>query len=167
MVVAAGLSFRGVIMRHSALPLVAALLVVGAAAARGQTAATTAALKWGPAPPAFPAGAQMAVVSGDPSKAGMFTIQLSMPDGYKILPHTHPTAENVTVMSGTFIVGMGDMWDAAKTKPMAAGATGAIPAGAAHYAQAQGKTVVQVSAQGPFAMTYVKASDDPRNKPGQ
>jgi quercetin dioxygenase-like cupin family protein len=109
----------------------------------------------------------MAVVSGDPGKAAPFVIQLSMPDGYMIKPHMHPTQESVTVMSGTFMVGMGKTWDAAAVKPMAAGATGSIPANTAHYAQAKGTTVVQVSSMGPFAMTYVTASDDPRNKATQ
>jgi quercetin dioxygenase-like cupin family protein len=104
----------------------------------------------------------MAVVSGDPGKAGPFTIQLSMPDGYKIKPHTHPTDENVTVVKGTFLVGMGDTWDLAKAKPMAVGATGAVPANAAHFAEAKGKTVVQVESTGPFAITYVHPADDPR-----
>lgn len=149
-------------MRYFAPPLIASLLVFGAVAAYGQAAPTTTDLKWGPAPAAFPAGAQMAVVSGDPGQSGPFTVQLAMPDGYKIKPHTHPTDENVTVMKGTFLVGMGDKWDVAKAKPMATGATGAVPANMAHYAQAKGKTVVQVSSTGPFAMSYVNPSDDPR-----
>jgi quercetin dioxygenase-like cupin family protein len=108
----------------------------------------------------------MAVVSGDPSKAAAFVIELSLPDGYMIKPHTHPTEEKVTVVSGTFMVGMGSTWAGSTLKPMTAGQSGAIPAGAAHYAQAKGKTVVKVSAMGPFAITYVNASDDPRTKLG-
>ncbi|MBP2648369.1 MAG: anti-ECFsigma factor, ChrR [Gemmatimonadetes bacterium] len=119
------------------------------------------ALKWGPAPAVFPAGAQMAVVSGDPGKAAPFVIELSMPSGYRIPPHFHPTDEKVTVDKGTFLVGMGETFDKAKTKPMAVGATGEIKAGMAHFAMAQGATVVTVSAMGPFAMTYVNPLDDP------
>ena len=148
-------------------PLVAGLLVCGAAAAYGQDASKNSDLKWGPAPSAFPAGAQMAVVSGDPGKSGPFVVQLSMPDGYQIKPHTHPTDESVHVVKGTFLVGMGKAWEAGALKPMATGATGAVPANMAHFAQAKGATVVQVSAAGPFAMTYVKASDDPRTKTTQ
>jgi quercetin dioxygenase-like cupin family protein len=154
-------------VRRFAPPIFASLLALGAVAANGQAAAKTADLKWGPAPAAFPAGAQMAVVSGDPGKPGPFTVQLSMPDGYKIKPHTHPTDESVTVVDGTFLVGMGDKWDPAKAKPMATGATGAIPANMAHFAQAKGKTVVQVASTGPFAMTYVNRGDDPRTPPSQ
>lgn len=154
-------------MRHFAAPLLASLLAFGAVTANGQAATQTSDLKWGPAPAVFPAGAQMAVVSGDPGKPGPFTIQLSMPDGYKIKPHTHPTAETVNVVQGTFLVGMGDTWDAAKSKPMGPGATGAIPANMSHFAEARGKTVVQVSSTGPFALTYVNPADDPRTPPSR
>src|SRR5262245_33199019 len=68
-------------------------------------------VKWGPAPPALPAGAQMAVLSGDPSKAEPFTIRLKAPDGYKIMPHWHPTDENVTVLEGTFAMGVGEKFE--------------------------------------------------------
>jgi quercetin dioxygenase-like cupin family protein len=146
-------------MRRFVAPLVLGLLL-SAAAAYGQGA--NSALKWGPAPPAFPAGAQMAVVSGDPSKSGQFVVQLSLPDGYQIKPHTHPTEESVKVVKGTFLVGMGKTWDAGALKSMSPGASGTIPANTPHYAQAKGPTVVQVTSPGPFAMTYVNASDDPR-----
>jgi quercetin dioxygenase-like cupin family protein len=154
-------------MRRFVAPLVAWLLVCGAATAYGQDASKSAGLTWGPAPSAFPAGAQMAVVSGDPGKSGPFVVQLSLPDGYQIKPHTHPTDESVHVVKGTFLVGMGKTWDGAALKPMATGATGAVPANMAHFAQAKGQTVVQVSAAGPFAMTYLTASDDPRTKTTQ
>jgi quercetin dioxygenase-like cupin family protein len=148
-------------MRRFVAPLVVGLLIC-AAAAYGQDA--NSGLKWGPAPSAFPAGAQMAVVSGDPGKSGPFVVQLSIPDGYQIKPHTHPTDESVQVVKGTFLVGMGKTWNGGALKSMATGATGAIPANMAHFAQAKGPTVVQISATGPFAMTYVNASDDPRSK---
>src|SRR3954468_16457940 len=62
-------------------------------------------LKWGPAPDALPAGAQAAVVDGDPSKAGLFVVRVKFPDGYKVMPHWHPTDEGVTVLSGTLKAG--------------------------------------------------------------
>jgi quercetin dioxygenase-like cupin family protein len=139
--------------------LAAAGLVAGTTTLAAQAAAP--ALKWGPAPAVFPAGAQMAVVSGDPTKAGPFVIELSMPSGYRIPPHTHPTDESVKVVKGTFLVGMGDTFDEGRTKPMGVGATGSIKAGMAHFAAAQGATVVSVTSTGPFAMTYVNPSDDP------
>jgi hypothetical protein len=104
----------------------------------------------------------MAVVSGDPGKAAPFTVELSFPDGYRIPPHFHPTDETVEVKKGVFLVGMGDRLDVAKTNAMKVGATGKVPAEAHHYAIARGATVVAVSAMGPFAMTYVHPTDDPR-----
>jgi quercetin dioxygenase-like cupin family protein len=122
------------------------------------------ALKWGPAPAVFPKGAQMAVVSGDPSKAGEFVIELSMPAGYKIPPHFHPTDETVQVKKGTFLVGMGDTLDVKSTKPMKVGDKGTIMAQMHHFAATRGATIVSVTAMGPFAMTYVNPKDNPAAK---
>jgi quercetin dioxygenase-like cupin family protein len=145
------------------LSLTAGLLLL-AVTLHAQTAKHASATQpaWGPAPDAFPAGAQMAVISGDPSQAENFTVELKLPDGYRIPPHFHPTAETVTVKKGTFQVGMGDTLDLAKTKTMKPGAKGSLPAGQHHYAVAKGATVVSVSSMGPFAMTYVHPADDPR-----
>jgi quercetin dioxygenase-like cupin family protein len=129
------------------------------------TNATNASLQWGPAPAVFPAGAKMAVVSGDPSKAEPFVVELSMPNGYKVPPHFHPTDEVVEVKEGTFLVGMGDTFDPKKTSPMKQGDKATVPANKHHFGLARGATIVAVSANGPFALTYVHPADDPRNKP--
>lgn len=121
-------------------------------------------LTWGPAPDAFPAGAKMAVERGDPSKSGEFVVRLSFPAGYKIPPHWHPTAEHVHIRSGEFLVGMGDALDQSKTMKMAPGDTGTIGAKMNHFAIAPVPTVLSIRAEGPFAMTYVNAADDPRKK---
>jgi mannose-6-phosphate isomerase-like protein (cupin superfamily) len=101
------------------------------------------------------------VVSGDPTKAGPFTIQLNMPNGYRIMPHFHPTDEHVAVKSGHFHYGMGDRFDPKAFKSMKPGESGDIPANMHHYAHAQGRTVIEVSSTGPFVLTYVNAKDDP------
>src|SRR5207302_4394895 len=132
--------------------------------ARGAPERQPASVHWGLAPAVFPAGARMAVVSGDPTRAGLFTVQLAMPSGYKIPPHFHPTDESVEVKKGTLLVGMGDKFDAAKAKAMKAGDKGSIPAKAHHFAAAQGATFIQVTAMGPFALTYVNPADDPRSR---
>jgi hypothetical protein len=148
-----------------ALPLSAGLLC-WAVALYGQDTSShrPSALTWGPAPAVFPAGARMAVVRGDPGKAGLFTIQLAMPDGYRIPPHFHPTDEQVAVKQGILKVGMGDTLDVSRTNPLAAGQEGKVPAGHHHFAVAEGATVVAVTAMGPFAMTYVNPQDDPQRK---
>jgi len=118
-------------------------------------------LQWGPAPPVFPAGAQFAVVAGDPTKPGAFVARLKVPDGYRIMPHWHPTAENVTVLSGEFHVGMGDKFDESTLTTLPPQSLAVVPAHHNHYAMAKGETEVQVSAIGPFKLTYVNPSDDP------
>jgi anti-sigma factor ChrR (cupin superfamily) len=118
-------------------------------------------IKWGPAPAVFPPGAEFAVMQGDPSKAEPFTVRLRFPNGYKVPPHTHPTVENVTVLSGTFMAGMGPKFDESALKALGRDDFASIPAEHAHYAMARGLTVVQVHAIGPFVLTYVNPADTP------
>jgi quercetin dioxygenase-like cupin family protein len=118
-------------------------------------------IQWGPAPPVFPPGAEIAVLQGDPSKAEPFTVRLRFPNGYKIPPHTHPTAENVTVLTGTFLAGMGTKFIESELKAFGRDDFASIPADHAHYAMARGLTVVQVHAIGPFILTYVNPADNP------
>lgn len=120
-------------------------------------------LKWMDGPPFLPAGVKLAVLEGDPSKAGPFTIRLQAPAGYKIPAHSHPTAEHVTVISGTFHLGMGDKLDEAAGQEMVAGSFAIMPAGMKHFAWATSEAVVQVHGSGPFAIKYVNPADDPRN----
>lgn len=119
-------------------------------------------IKWGPAPAVFPAGAQMAVMAGDPGSNDQFTVRLRFPNGYRIPPHTHPTDEHVTVISGTLRVGMGTTAEAKGMMTLSAGGFVTAPANHAHYVAAQGVTIVQVHAIGPFAMSYVNPADTPK-----
>lgn len=116
-------------------------------------------VQWGPAPSVFPPGAEMAVIQGDPSKAELFTVRLRFPNGYKIPPHTHPTAENVTVLTGTFLAGMGTQFVEGAMQEFGRDAFVSVPAEHAHYAMARGLTIVQVHAIGPFVLTYVNPAD--------
>ena len=149
-------------MRILTLPACLVLIVAPPLHAQAAPTAQPNARHWGLAPGVFPKGARMAVVSGDPGKAGPFTIELAMPAGYRIPPHFHPTAEMVTVKKGTLLVGMGNTFDASKAKPMQVGDSGSIPANAHHFAAVKVATFITVSAMGPFAMTYVNRADDPQ-----
>ena len=121
-------------------------------------------IKWASGPPSLPPGAEVAVLYGDPGKDGLFAMRLKLPKGYKIAPHTHPKPQVVTVISGTFRLGMGETADQSKGKPLAAGSFFAMPPGMAHFAFADEDTVVQLNSTGPWALTYVNAADDPRKK---
>jgi quercetin dioxygenase-like cupin family protein len=121
-------------------------------------------IKWGPAPPVLPAGAKIAVLSGDPAGTGLVTIRLKMPAGYKIPPHWHPTDEHVTVISGSLALGMGDVIDATQSKTLKAGGYGVAPANMHHFAWTKTGAVIQVHMMGPFKITYVNPADDPSQK---
>jgi quercetin dioxygenase-like cupin family protein len=138
---------------------IAALLTASTATAHAQKAAE---LKWGPAPPGLPAGAKVAVISGDPGKPGPFAIQLALPNGYVVPPHFHPSDEHVTVKTGHFRYGMGDKIDTKAMKSLRPGQSVDLPATMHHYAMARGRTVLAINTNGPFMITYVNPSDDPR-----
>jgi quercetin dioxygenase-like cupin family protein len=121
-------------------------------------------LKWGPPPPNSPAGTQMAVLSGDPTKSAPYVLRLKLPANFKIAPHHHPTTENVTVLSGTFHAGMGDKFDEKNGVALEPGAFASLPAGMNHYAWTGAETVVQFHGQGPFKVEFVNAADDPSKK---
>jgi hypothetical protein len=121
-------------------------------------------MKWGPAPPVFEKGASLAVISGDPSKQGPFVVRLKMPAGYKIAPHWHPTDENVTVISGTFALGMGEKFETTALKSLPAGGIGVMPAEMRHFAMAKTAATVQVHGMGPFVLNYVNPADDPSKR---
>jgi len=121
-------------------------------------------MQWSAAPNFLPAGAQVAVLNGNPGKPGPFTIRLKMPDGYKVAPHWHPAAENVTVISGEFHLGIGDAWDESTGTALSAGSYARMGAHEKHYGWAAGESILQINGMGPFVIHYVKPSDDPRKK---
>jgi len=125
---------------------------------------TPAEAKWGDPPPVFEKGASFTVVSGNPGEAGVFVVRLKMPAGYKIAPHWHPTDEHVTVLSGTFSLGMGEKFDKATMKDLPAGGYVLLPAEMRHYAMAKTAATVQVQGPGPFVLTYVNPADDPSKR---
>src|SRR5947208_3496980 len=112
-------------------------------------------LKWQDGPPSLPPGAKIAVLEGDPTKAGPFVFRVKVPDGYRIPPHTHPKPERVTIVSGTFFIGMGAKVDENAFKTMPAGTYGYWAPGMKHFVKVQGETVVQFHGMGPWAIHYV------------
>lgn len=118
-------------------------------------------VKWGPVTPRLPAGAEMAVMSGDPSKSGSVSVRLKFPANYKIPPHFHPTDEHVTVISGSLMFGLGDNIDAKATQTVEAGGYFVAPKDMRHYVVTTTGAVVQVDLMGPFQITYENPADDP------
>ena len=137
----------------------------GAQTGSEKHAFTPDAIPYGPAPAFVPAGAQLAVLEGNPAATtGDYTVRLKMPDGYRIAPHWHPQRENVTVITGTFKVGMGDRFDEGNMGVFPAGSFAYLDPDMHHYGMAVGETVVQVHGVAPFQINYVNPKDDPSMK---
>jgi hypothetical protein len=144
-------------MKKFAFALAAVTLLAFAASASADSTmkpiiVTPDSVKWMPGTGQIPATVGVAVLEGDPSKAGPFTMRLNIPDGTKFGVHYHDDTERVTVISGTFMAGVGTTFDATKMMALPAGSYCVLPAGVRHFAMAKGPTVVQVSGNGPFAM---------------
>jgi quercetin dioxygenase-like cupin family protein len=119
------------------------------------------AIEWMAAPPFLNPGAQMAVIQGDPSADGVYTLRLRFPAGYEIRPHTHPTIENVTIVSGAMHVSMGSTWDTSGGLTLGTGGFVSIPAEAPHFAWTTEPVEIQIHGMGPFAFNYVNPEDAP------
>jgi quercetin dioxygenase-like cupin family protein len=128
-------------------------------------AATPAELKWMDGPPGLPAGATFAVKKGNPEKSGTFTIGIKMPAGYSVPPHWHPTEEHVTVVSGKVAYGMSDRMSRTAAQGLSAGGSVVMKAKEHHWVMTADGAEVEVSAVGPFKITYVNPADDPRGAP--
>ena len=144
--------------------LVASAFALPVSAADEHKILTVQDVKWSPAPASLPKGAEAAVLYGDPSKEGLFVLRLKLPKGYVIAPHSHPKPEILTVISGTFQIGMGDTADKSKVKHLAAGGFFGFPPGMNHFAYTDEETVVQLNSSGPWGLTSVNPKDDPRQK---
>jgi quercetin dioxygenase-like cupin family protein len=154
-------------MQSQKLVLALGLLLAGTAIAFAQDMRppiNSDDVKWGPVPPNIAAGAQLAVISGDPSKEGLYVMRLKMPAGYKVPAHYHPQYENVTVLTGEFHVGMGDKLDTDKGMLLRPGGYVEAPAKMHHYAWVTSDTIVQIAGPGPFGIIYVDPADDPSKK---
>ncbi len=151
---------------RNAVLIVAAMVVVHVSAVAADTPLVRSAedVKWGAPPPVFPPGAKFAVIAGDPAATGLVTVRFEMPAGYVIPPHFHPTDEHITVLKGSFSLGMGDVFDKTHAQTLLPGGYGIALAGMHHYAYTTGGATIQVHLQGPFAITYVNPSDDPSKK---
>jgi quercetin dioxygenase-like cupin family protein len=120
---------------------------------------------WGPAPPMLPPGAQIAVLSGDPTKSVPYTVRLKFPANYAIPAHSHPTDENVVVVSGAVTFGMGDKLakGAASNKTLPVGGYALMPANMNHFAYTTQEATIVLFGQGPVEFKYVNPADDPRS----
>lgn len=142
-------------------------LLVGFAAAWAQTADHRMIfpndLKWSDVP-SLPAGAKIAVIEGPMSEAVPFTIRLKFPANYRIPAHWHPAVERVTVLSGTFYMGVGDKLDTQNSMALTPGSIMILQPKTHHFAWNKDEVVVQLNGVGPWGITYLNPADDPRQQ---
>jgi quercetin dioxygenase-like cupin family protein len=120
-------------------------------------------MKWGDGPPGLPKGAKLAVLYGDPGKAGPFTVRFQMPPGYKIAPHWHSKDESLTILSGTMYMGLGEKVSRSSAHALKPGGYHFLPAKTNHYVYTgKSQAVIQVSGEGPFDVNWVNPADDPQ-----
>jgi len=154
---------RSIAVRCAAVAV--ALTTTGAALAQHPHVLVPAdTVKWGPAPPALPAGAQISVLEGDPGQKGAITLRLQFPANYTVPPHWHSMTERVTVLCGALHVGMGDTLDRQRSQALQPAGFVSLPAKMHHYAWTATPTVVQINLEGPFDIFYVNPADDPQLK---
>jgi len=114
---------------------------------------------------AFPPSVRLAVLVGEPSKQGPYTIRVHVPQGVKLMPHKHPEDRVYTVISGVFYIGLGDQFDADKLEAYPPGTVIVLPGDTSHFHWAKSSEyVTQVTAIGPLGLEYVNSKDDPRNE---
>lgn len=121
-----------------------------------------AAVPWAPAPASLPKGTKLSVLAGDPAQPGPFVLRVLFPANTTVAPHTHATAENLTVLSGSIVHGMGGTLDRGQGQQLAAGGFVYLPGGMPHSVWTMAEPAeVQVTGTGPFGLNYVNPADDP------
>jgi quercetin dioxygenase-like cupin family protein len=116
-------------------------------------------IKWQDAPSIGP-GAKSAVIQGDPKSSGPFVMRLKLPPKTTLGVHTHPTAENVTVLAGTLYFAAGDKLDPKAAKAFGPGSFFSIGEGKPMFAYTRDKeATIQLHGNGPWGITYLDAKD--------
>ena len=121
-------------------------------------------IQWKEAPSSLPEGAQVAVIEGDPTKEGPFTMRIKLPANYQIKPHWHPVIEHVTVLEGAFYMGTGEEFNMNTAIMLTENGFATMPKKYVHYAFTKDdESIIQLHGIGPWGIIYVNEADDPRN----
>ena len=110
-------------------------------------------IKWGPV---TPAGSQQAVLFGDPTKPGLYGVLNKWTAGNHFSrPHFHPNDRFITVISGTWWVGSGPVFDPENgTVPVPAGSFVTHYAKQVHWDGAKDTdAVLLIVGEGPATLT--------------
>jgi quercetin dioxygenase-like cupin family protein len=109
-------------------------------------------------------GTSGAVMLGNPQNPGFFMFLNKAHDGYTIPPHWHSRDEHLTVLSGTFLMGIGDNFDEHALQSVPAGGYIFTPGNVHHFCKTKGETVWEVFGEGPFNFNEVKPPHNPNSE---
>jgi hypothetical protein len=146
---------NGLLLAAFASAIVVASVAVAQNGAPGVVALTPDEMKWQSQGAFTLPGLEQLTLIGDPAKPGPYTIRLRFPRGYRIPPHIHPDAREVTILSGTYATGYGEKFDPAGLKVLPTGSFYTEPANVPHYIEIKQDVVLQVSGTGPSGRKYV------------
>lgn len=118
-------------------------------------------LKWGTFD-AFPPGAQAAILYGDPRKSEPFMLRVKIPAHYKIPPNWQTVKIFITILSGSYTIGVGDKFNPKNAKTLPSTGSVVIPANTHLYFWSNTGAVLEVHGIGPWEIHYVNPTDDPR-----
>lgn len=148
------------VSRRRHLPwLLMAIMLIGVPS---QAQVKSGGLEWANDPPALEKGAKLAMLSGDPRQKGVFTFRLWLPPNYAIAPHRHPSDEHITVIDGSIALGMGTIVDRSGAAVLERSDYAVAGANMNHYLFTDQGAIIQITAEGPFNITYANSGDDPR-----
>jgi len=150
------------IVRIALLALAPAIAIAPALAQSSHIVVPVDKVQWSPAPPVLPPGAQLAVLEGNPAEKGALTLRLKLPANYEIPAHWHSMTERLTVLSGSFHVGMGDKLDRGASQTLEPGGYVTLPSRMHHFAWTSAPTIVQLNLEGPFDIFYINPADNPQ-----
>jgi quercetin dioxygenase-like cupin family protein len=146
---------NGLLLAAFASAIVVASVAVAQNGAPEVVALTPDEMKWQSQGVLAAPGLEQANLVGDRAKPGPYTIRIRFPKGYRIPPHTHPDAREVTILSGIYSTGYGERFDPANLKVLPAGSFYTEPANMPHYIEIKQDVVLQVSGTGPSGRKYV------------
>jgi hypothetical protein len=139
------------------------LFAIGVLSVSFVHAATSSDMKWVQAPASLPAGAKLAILTGDLGKPGPLAFRLKLPAGYQIKPQSSPALDRLTVVYGTFNFGSGQTFDKARTIPLSTGYEHWLDK-SPYFGWTTEETVIQIEGAGPWTVSYVNPADDPRKQ---
>jgi uncharacterized RmlC-like cupin family protein len=159
-------------MRRRFLPVIGAVVIAAAATAQSAALHRLTAEEIAAKPPTAGGagtsgvdGIRTTILSGDPTKAGLYTIALRVPANTRIAAHRHRDERSATVIEGSWHFGFGAKANDRASKALGPGSFYTEPAGVDHFARTGSTPVVlHITGMGPSDTRHVEVAKAHRDK---